>query len=189
MWLQLGSAQSPPSGYHLRPLRRTVRYSNHAQPDLPQVTKPRRCGVGVVNSGNVLQAHGSDALLRLYTDVGYAWILAQAFLGCSNARDQTHRLTPVGRSPCKGDILVLCKTHTPRLQKSARGNNNKLGTTLFADRNRRPKTVRPNALHLMCSLERQVISPGPDSKRVDSIGSSAEMPILNVCRSQHHAAM
>ena len=63
----------------LSPLRRTVRYSNHAQPDLPQVTKLRRCGVGVVNSSHVLQAHGSDALLRLYTDVGYAWISAQAF--------------------------------------------------------------------------------------------------------------
>ena len=173
VWLQLGSAQSPASGYHLSPLRRTVRYSNHAQPDLPQVTKPRRCGVGVVNSGHVLQAHGSDALLRLYTDVGYAWISAQAFLGCSDAREQTHRLTPVGRSPCKGDIPVLCKIHTPRLQKSARGNNNRLCTTLFADRNRRLETVRPNALHLMCSLERQVISPGPGSKRVDSIGSFA----------------
>ena len=111
--LQLGSAQSPPSGYHLSPLRRTVRYSNHAQPDLSQVTKLRRCGVGVVNSGHVLQAHGSDALLRVYTDVGYAWTSAQAFLGCSNAREQTHRLTPVGRSPCKGDIPVLCKIHTP----------------------------------------------------------------------------
>ena len=165
-----------------------MRYSNHAQPDLPQVTKLRRCGVGVVNSGHVLQAHGSDALLRLYTDVGYAWISAQAFLGCSNAREQTHRLTPVGRSPCKGDIPVLCKIHTPRVQKSARGNNSKLCITLFADRNRRQETVLPNALHLMCSLERQMISPGPGSKRVDSIGSSAEMPILNVGRSQHHAA-
>ena len=165
-----------------------MRYSNHAQPDLPQVTKLRRCGVGAVNSGHVLQAHGSDALLRLYTDVGYAWISAQAFLGCSNAREQTHRLTPAGRSPCKGDIHVLCKIHTPRLQKSGRGNSNKLRTTLFADRNRRLETVRPNALHLMCSLERQVISPGPGRKRVDSIGSFAEMPILNVCRPQHHAA-
>ena len=97
----------------LSPLRRTVRYSNHAQPDLPQVTKLRRCGVGIVNSGHVLQAHGSDALVRLYTDVVYAWISAQAFLGCSNAREQTHRLTPVGRSPCKGDIPVLCKINTP----------------------------------------------------------------------------
>ena len=135
----------------------------HAQPDLPQVTKLRRCGVGVVNSGHVLQAHGSDALLRLYTDVGYAWISAQAFLGCSNAREQTHRLTPVGRSPCKGDIPVLCKIHTPRLQKPARGYNNKLCTTIFANRNRRLETVLPNALPLMCSLERQVISPGPGS--------------------------
>ena len=155
-----------------------MRYSNRAQPDLPQVAKLRRCGVGVVNSGHVLQVHGSDALLRLYTYVGYAWISAQAFLGCGNAREQTHRLTPVP---------VLCKIHTPRLQKSARGNN-KLCTTLFADRNRRLETVLPNALHLMCNLERQVISPGPGSKRVDSIGSSAEMPILNICRPQHHAA-
>ena len=165
-----------------------MRYSNHAQPDVLQVTKLRRCGVGLVNSGLVLQAHGSDALLRLYTDVGYAWISAQAFLGCSNAREQTHRLTPVGRSPCKGDIPVLCKIHTPRLQKSARRNNNRLCTILFADRNRRLETVLPNALHLMCSRERQVISPGPGSKRIDSIGCSAEMPILNVSRSQHHAA-
>ena len=51
-----------------------LQYSNHAQPDLPQVTELRRCGVGVVNSDHVLQAHGSDALLRLYRDVGYAWI-------------------------------------------------------------------------------------------------------------------
>ena len=174
-------------GYHLSPLRRTVRYSNNAQSDLPQVTKLRRCGVGVFNSGHVLQAHGSDALLKLYTDVGYAWISAQAFLGCSNASEQTRWLTPVRMSPCKGDIPVLCKIHTPRLQKSARGNNNKLCTTLFADRNRQLETVRPNALHLMCSLERQVISPGPGSKRVDSIGYFAEMPVLNVCRSQHHA--
>ena len=165
-----------------------MRYSNHAQPYLLQVTKLRRCGVGVVNSGHVLQAHGSDALLRLYTDVGYAWISAQVSLGCSNVREQTHRLTPVGRSPCKGDIPVLCKILTPRLQQSASGNNNKVCTTLFADRNRRLETVRPNALHLMCSLERQVISPGPGRKWVDSIGSFAEMPILNVCRSQHHAA-
>ena len=165
-----------------------MRYSNDAQPDLLQVTKLRRCGVGVVNSGHVLQAHGPNALLRLYADVGYAWISAQDFLGCSNAREQTHRLTPVGRSPCKGDIPVLCKIHTPRLQKPVRGSNNKLCTTLFADRNRRLETVRPNALHLMWSLERQVISPGPGSKRVDSIGSFVEMPILNVCRSQHHAA-
>ena len=165
-----------------------MRYSYHAQPDLPQVTKLRRCGVGVVNFGHVLQANRPDTLLRLYTDVGYAWISAQAFLGCSNTREQTHRLTPVGRSPYKGDIHVLCKIHTPRLQKSARGNNNKLYTTLLADRNRCLETVRPNALHLMCSLERQVISPGPGSKRVDSIGSSAEMPILNICRSQHHVA-
>ena len=160
-----------------------MRYSNHAQPDLPQVTKLRRCGIGVVNSGHVLQTHESDALLRLYTDVGYAWISARAFLGCSNAREQTRRLTPVGKLPCKGDIPVLCKIHTPRLQKSARGINNKLCTTLFADRNRRLETVLSNALHLMCSLERQVISAGPGSKRVDSIGSSAEMPILNVGRS------
>ena len=74
------------------------------------------------------------------------------------------------------------------MQTSARGNNNKLCTTLFADRNQRLETVLMNALHLMCSLERQVISPGPGSKQVDSIGFSAEMPILNVCRSQHHAA-
>ena len=166
-----------------------MRYSNHAQPDLLQVTKLRRCGVGVINSGHVLQAHGSDALLRLYTDVATRGFQRRPFLGCSNARKQTHRRTPVGRSPCKGDIPVLCKIHTPRLQKSARGNNNNLCTTLFADPNRRLETVRPNALHLLCSLERQVISPGPGSNRVDSIGSPAEMPILNVCRSQHHDAM
>lgn len=43
-----------------------------------------RDGVGVANSaGHVLQAHWSDALLRLYTDVGYAWISAQACLAAA----------------------------------------------------------------------------------------------------------
>ena len=62
---------SPEAPAHVRRVLGSIRPDSCAPRkhrfDLPQVAKLRLGGVGVASSGHVLQAHGSDVLLRLAT--------------------------------------------------------------------------------------------------------------------------
>ena len=59
-----GQKLPPTSGGYLAVFARTPAPQESTRFDLPQVEKLRLGGVGVATSGHVLQAHGSDVLLR-----------------------------------------------------------------------------------------------------------------------------
>ena len=147
--------------------------------DLPQVATLRHRGSGVASSGHVLQAHGSDVLLRHST---YRLVAAARMLTVRSSADTRtntargrHLGPPRGRSPRR--VYRWQKRARKTKRHSVRKHNHQSLHTLFADRNQRLKFVPPNAVHrayrTKCAAKNPGDQSGPRSKRVDSMQTSS----------------